>query len=120
LIGGQKHGQAMISDVSAWYMRQVAATNIIEPWPKLGIPILLIYGDSDFETELADHQRIVRVADAAHPNTATLVELSGMSHFLGTAATPQAAYADYGKAIEEYDSQLSDAVTGWLQKLPQP
>jgi pimeloyl-ACP methyl ester carboxylesterase len=104
--------------VSAWYMRQVAALNIIQPWPKLDVPVLLIYGTSDFETELADHERIADVVNAAHPTYATVVPITGMSHFLGQAATPQAAYADYGKAIEPYDSQLSDAVINWLQKPP--
>jgi alpha-beta hydrolase superfamily lysophospholipase len=102
--------------VSAWYMRQVAALNVIEPWTKLDLPVLLIYGTSDFETELADHQRIADVVDAAHSRSATVVPIAGMSHSLGKAATPQAAYADYGKAVEEYDSQLSDAVIDWLQK----
>ncbi|HEY3675246.1 MAG TPA: alpha/beta fold hydrolase, partial [Candidatus Tumulicola sp.] len=102
--------------VSAWYMRQVAALNIIEPWAKLDIPVLLIYGTSDFETELADHERIAEVVNAAHPKSATVVPIDGMSHFLGKAATPQAAYADYGKTIEEYDTALSDAVVGWLPK----
>jgi alpha-beta hydrolase superfamily lysophospholipase len=104
--------------VSAWYMRQVAALNVIEPWPKLDVPVLLIYGSSDFETELADHQRIADVVNAAHPKSSTVVPITGMSHFLGKAATPQAAYADYGKAIEEYDTQLSDTVIGWLPKSP--
>jgi alpha-beta hydrolase superfamily lysophospholipase/predicted aspartyl protease len=105
--------------VSAWYMRQVAGLNVIEPWTKLDLPVLLIYGASDFETELADHQRIADVVDALHPKSATVIPITGMSHFLGRAATPQAAYAHYGKAIEEYDSQLSDAVIGWLQR-PSP
>jgi hypothetical protein len=102
--------------VSAWYMRHVVALNIIAPWMKVDAPVLLVYGTSDFETELEDHQRIQQVVDAAHPHSATLVPIDGMSHFLGKAATPQAAYADYGKAIEEYDDQLSRAVIGWLDK----
>jgi alpha-beta hydrolase superfamily lysophospholipase len=102
--------------VSPWYMRQVVALNIIEPWAKLGIPVLAIYGTSDFETELPDHQRIVDVVNGAHPGSATLVIIDAMSHFLGKAASPVAAMNDYDKrVVEEYDEQLSAAIVAWLR-----
>jgi alpha/beta superfamily hydrolase len=102
--------------VSPWYMRQVVALNIIEPWAKLGIPVLAIYGTSDFETELPDHQRIVDVVNGAHPGSATVVTIDAMSHFLGKAASPVAAMNDYDKrVVEEYDEQLSAAIVAWLR-----
>jgi alpha-beta hydrolase superfamily lysophospholipase len=101
--------------VSQAYIGEVAQLNVIEPWMKLGLPVLAIYGASDFETEIADHQRIVDVVNAGRPGSATLVTIDGMSHLLGKAATPAAAYADYGKRVEEYDSQLSGAVVAWLR-----
>ncbi|HEY2474827.1 MAG TPA: alpha/beta fold hydrolase, partial [Candidatus Cybelea sp.] len=78
-----------IYPASIAYMRQVAQLNIIEPWSQLHVPVLAIYGTSDFETELADHQRIVDVVNAAHAGTATLVVIPAMSHFLGRAASPK-------------------------------
>jgi alpha-beta hydrolase superfamily lysophospholipase len=102
--------------VSQGYISEVAAIDVIEPWMKLGLPVLAIYGTSDFETERADHQRIADVANAGRAGSATVVTIDGMSHFLGKAATPAAAYADYGKRIEEYDSQLSDVVIAWLRE----
>jgi uncharacterized protein len=102
--------------VAQGYISEVAQINAIEPWMKLGLPVLAIYGTSDFETEIADHQRIVDVVNAGRPGSATVVTIDGMSHFLGKAVTPAAAYADYGKRVEEYDSRLSDAVVGWLRE----
>ena len=61
-------------------MLPVAQLNAIEPWAHLEVPVLAIYGTSDFETELADHQRIVDVVNAAHAGTATLVVIPAMSH----------------------------------------
>lgn len=69
----------------AAYVQQVAHLNIIAPWPKLSVPVLAVYGTSDFETELADHQRIVAVVNAAHANSATLTVIPAMSHGLGRA-----------------------------------
>ncbi|HVR47831.1 MAG TPA: alpha/beta fold hydrolase [Candidatus Binatia bacterium] len=101
--------------VTAWYVRQVARSNIVEPWAVLGLPVLAIYGTSDVVTELTDHQRIVDVANAKRPGSATLVTIVGMSHVLGKASSEGAAANDFDKGIiEPYDSALSDAVISWL------
>jgi dienelactone hydrolase len=105
-----------IYPTAAAYVQQVAHLNVIAPWPKLGIPVLAIYGTSDFETELADHQRIVDVVNAAHPKSATLEVIPSMSHGLGRAASPKAAENDdvHG-SIEPYDTDVSSAIVAWLR-----
>jgi alpha-beta hydrolase superfamily lysophospholipase len=100
----------------AAYMQQVAHLNIIEPWTKLNVPVLAVYGLADFETELADHQRIVAVVNAAHAGTATLVIINGMSHGLGHAATPKDALADDNRGtVETFDGDVSAAIVAWLK-----
>ncbi len=107
-----------IYPVSAAYVQEVAHLKIVEPWTKLNVPVLAIYGDSDFETELADHQRIVAVVNAAHSGTATLTVMPAMSHRLGRAATASAAESDDERgALEEYDDDLSAAIVAWLRSL---
>ncbi|MGB9652774.1 MAG: alpha/beta hydrolase, partial [Candidatus Cybelea sp.] len=107
-----------IYPTSAAYVQQVAHLNVIAPWPKLGMPVLAIYGTSDFETELADHQRIVDVVNAAHPNSATLKVIPAMSHGLGRAASPKAAENDYARgSIEPYDTDVSNAIVAWLRSV---
>ncbi|HET6275955.1 MAG TPA: alpha/beta fold hydrolase [Candidatus Cybelea sp.] len=108
-----------IYPVSAAYMQEVAHLNIVEPWTKLNVPVLAIYGNSDFETELADHQRIVAVVNGAHAGTATLTVMPAMSHRLGRAATSNAAESDDERGVlEEYDTDLSAAIVAWLRSLP--
>lgn len=105
-----------IYPASAAYMRQVAQLNVIEPWAQLHVPVLAIYGSSDFETELADHQRIVDVVNAAHAGTATLVVIPAMSHGLGRAATPKVAENDDERGVvEDYDTDVSAAIVAWLR-----
>lgn len=102
--------------VAASYVQQVARLNVIEPWTQLGVPVLAAYGTSDFETELADHQRIVDVVNAAHPHSATLVVIPAMSHRLGRAGSPEAALSDDTRgALEQYDADLSAAIVAWLR-----
>jgi alpha-beta hydrolase superfamily lysophospholipase len=110
-----------IYPVSADYMRQVARINVIEPWAHLGLPVLVVYGTSDFETEQADHERIVAVVNAAHPQTATLQVIPAMSHGLGHAASPKVAETDdETRTAERYDAQVSDIVIAWLRAALRP
>ncbi len=107
-----------IYPVGAPYVRQLAHLNVIEPWMHLTVPVLAVYGTSDFETELADHQRIVDVMNAAHPGSATLVVIPSMSHGLGHAATPKTAETDDNdRAIERYDAEVSAAIVAWLRSI---
>jgi uncharacterized protein len=89
--------------VDAAYMQQVAPLDIIGAWEKVHVPVLAIYGRSDFVTEEADHQRIVDVVNAAHPGSATFVAIDGMDHYLSK-GTPRV-----------YDDDLSVAVVRWLK-----
>ncbi len=105
-----------IYPVSASYVQQVAQLNLIEPWTQLNVPVLAVYGTSDFETELADHQRIIDVVNAVHPRSATLVVIPAMSHGLGRAASPKAAQSDDDRGVvEQYDTDLSAAILAWLR-----
>ena len=108
-----------IYPVTAEYVREVAKLNVIEPWAKLSVPVLAIYGTSDFETELEDHQRIVTVVNASHPGSATLHVIPAMSHGLGHVDSPKAAETDDERGtIEQYDTQVSEIVIAWLRSQP--
>lgn len=103
--------------VDAAYIRQVAALNIIEPWVRLGVPVLAIFGSSDFVTERDDHLRIVAIVNAAHPGAATFHEIAGMDHLLYRAASPKAALDAFASgAARQYDTDLSVVVIAWLKQ----
>jgi uncharacterized protein len=101
---------------SAAYMQQAASFNVAEPWTKLSLPLLVIYGTGDFVTAEADHRRIVDIANAAHPGLATLKLIDGMDHHLDHAGTQQDAWnlRVEQKRVLHYDPQLSAAVAEWL------
>lgn len=103
--------------VDAPYMQQVARVKIIDQWASLDVPVLAIYGDSDFVTEKADHERIVAAVNAHHPGSATFSEIPGMDHLLFTAATPRAAMDLFSSgAARTYDADFSAAVIQWLTR----
>jgi alpha-beta hydrolase superfamily lysophospholipase len=100
------------------YFQQIAAFNMAEPWAKLSIPVLAIYGTSDFITDEADHRRIVDIVNGAHPGTAKLAVIDGMDHYLVPAASQRASLDRVTKpaaaAPAKYDERFSAAIAGWL------
>ncbi|HLX26659.1 MAG TPA: hypothetical protein VKR05_06675, partial [Candidatus Cybelea sp.] len=103
--------------VDAAYIRQVADLNVIEPWTRLGVPVLAIFGSSDFVTERDDHERIVGIVNAAHPGAATFHEIAGMDHLLYRAVSPKAALDAFASgAARQYDTDLSVVVIAWLKQ----
>lgn len=101
--------------VPAAYMQQVAALNIAEPWTKLDVAVLAIYGTSDFVTDESDHRSIVALVNQNHPGTATFVAIEGMDHLLASAPSARASFDNFNRGVPEaYDRALSATVVAWL------
>jgi alpha-beta hydrolase superfamily lysophospholipase len=96
------------------YMQQVAAVNVIGQWARISVPVLAIYGGSDFVTEQPDHERIVAVVNAKHSSTATFVRIGNMDHFLSVEPTAKASYDASSSAPRQYNDRLSAVVVQWL------
>jgi pimeloyl-ACP methyl ester carboxylesterase len=101
--------------VGAAYMQQVAAVNCASLWTRVAIPVLVIYGRSDFVTAESDHQYIVSMVNDAHPGHAKLVVLPRMDHYLAVAASTQDSFRLTNEAAQRsYDGAFSTAVLSWL------
>ena len=104
-----------IYPVGAPYMQEVAALNVIEPWTRLDVPILVIYGTSDYVVAPEDNQRIADVVNQRHSGLATIIAVDHMDHNLQFAATP----ADFSAANDQglkthYQPEFSEAVLKWI------
>ena len=104
--------------VDAWYMRQVVQVPIAANWMRVTVPVLMIYGSSDFITERDDHERIAALINARHSGMATFVPIEGMDHYLAREPTQKASLdaANTG-APRTYDEDLSKAVIDWIKQL---
>ena len=102
--------------VNALYMQQVAALNVAEPWTKLEVPALLVYGTADFVTSKAEHERILSMVNSAHPDAAKLIIVPGMDHHLETMGTQSQAYEYRVVQHKEgpYSVELSINVARWV------
>jgi pimeloyl-ACP methyl ester carboxylesterase len=58
-----------------------------EAWAKVSAPVLILYGAADYAASRDDHPYIRDAVNAAHPGSATYVELEGIGHGFETAAS---------------------------------
>jgi pimeloyl-ACP methyl ester carboxylesterase len=97
------------------YFRELVTLNVAEPWTKLTIPVLAVYGTADFVTDEADHRRIVDIVNGVHPGAATLDVIPGMDHHLVNAGSSKASLERSAKGgPAPYDERFSAAVATWL------
>jgi alpha-beta hydrolase superfamily lysophospholipase len=98
------------------YLQQIAPLTMAEPWAKLSVPVLAIYGSADFVTDEADHRRIVDTVNAAHPGNGTLQVIPGMDHYLTNAGTQRASFDKVRKGgpAQPYDPRFSTTILSWL------
>jgi pimeloyl-ACP methyl ester carboxylesterase len=87
LLAERPAAAAMIKyPASDAYVRQVAALNLPALWAPLDLPVLVIYGSSDFITSEADSQAILVDVNHAHPGRGELRIIDHMDHYLTDAA----------------------------------
>lgn len=98
------------------YMAQLTLINVAALWTELDAPALLIYGDSDFVTDLPDHQRLEALINGAHPGNATLTVLEDIDHFLVRSESQEASMArmQSGEPAGPLDPRLSATVGDWI------
>ncbi|GEM_PF-2869178 len=97
------------------YVQELAPLNIAEPWMKVAVPVLAIYGSGDFITDEADHRRIVDIVNGVHPGSALVDVIPGMDHYLTPAGSPRASFDRVArKGAAPYDIRFSAAVLDWL------
>ena len=107
--------QLSIYPVSASYMRELAELNIGAPWSSLDIPVLAVYGRSDFITDEPDHQRIVDMVNQKHAGTARLTVIDNMDHYLTVVPTQRESLARAEKgAYGVYDHIFSTDIAEWI------
>jgi uncharacterized protein len=97
------------------YMQQWAALNPAEEWKKVDVPVLVVYGTSDFVSTIADDPYMVDVINSFHPGHATLKAIPDMEHDLTKAASMEASLNRPATAPVEFEPAVLDAINAWLQ-----
>ncbi len=101
------------------YMRQLVERNFAEMWKKVTVPVLIIYGSSDFLTSSAEHVYLRDMINSFQNGRAKYVEIPQMDHYFERAATQKESY-DRREAPPqtqpEFAEQSLTEISGWLKQ----
>ena len=102
------------------YMQQWADINPAEEWKKISVPVLVVYGSSDFVSTIADNPYLVDVINSSHPGHATLQAIANMEHGMTKAASMEESISKPANAVNEFEPAVLDAIKTWLQLQSHP
>jgi len=97
------------------YMQQWAAINPAEEWKKIGAPVLIVYGTSDFVSTIADDAYMAEVINSFHPGNATLQMIANMDHAMFKAASMEQSMNWPANMPREFEPAVLDTIKAWLQ-----
>jgi pimeloyl-ACP methyl ester carboxylesterase len=106
---GRLHGRA------AGYWREVQACPVAAPLLALAVPVLAMWGASDWQAQREEHVALVDAINAARPGGARYVEVAGADHDWRAHATPEAAMAARGAG--DFAAGVAAALVGWLAEV---
>lgn len=101
------------------YMRQVATVNIAEKWKPVDVPVLVIYGTSDFQTSADEHRYLTDAINSFHPGRATYVEIPNMDHSFETVASQREGMQRFlaNQPPGEFNAAILGEMQSWLDKI---
>jgi len=97
------------------FMQQWAALDMAAEWKKVAIPVLIVYGTSDFVATAADHPYLAGMIDSFHPHRASLQSIAGMDHTMTRAASMQESFARLPGTRAEFQPAVLETIKTWLQ-----
>ena len=95
------------------YFQQLYDVELAKAWKATNVPVLAIWGASDFLTDGQEHEWLAAAVNSWRPGTARYVRLDGIDHFLRK-AVDQAASMKNGPAGSEYDDRLAETLAAFV------
>lgn len=106
---GKLHGR------TGRYWREVQACPVAGPLLALTVPVLAMWGSSDWQSERDEHVALVGAINAARAGGARFVEVAGADHDWRAHPTPEAAMA--ARWTGDFAAGVADALVAWLAGL---
>ena len=96
------------------YFQQMYDAELVKAWKATSVPLLAIYGASDFLTDGSEHELLVKAVNSWRPGTATYEKLEGIDHWLRKAATQEQSQ-EQGPSGGEYDDRFAERVAAFMK-----
>lgn len=98
------------------FMQQWAALNPAQEWKKVNVPVLVLYGTSDFISTISDDPYLVDIINSFHPGHASIKAVPNMDHYLTRAASMEESMTRPAGVRVEFEPAVLEAIKSWLQQ----
>jgi len=105
----------IMDDRTLEFWREQLTLNLAETYSQIKVPVLIIWGESDFLTQRACHEHIRDVLRAAGNTDVELHVLAGVDHAYARAATPAESYATYQTGSLVENPAAAQLVVEWVR-----
>lgn len=110
------YNNRIMDDRTEEYWRQQLNLNVSEVYSKVTEPVLIIYGLSDYLTQLKCHEHIRDVLIDAGNKDVQLKTFPNLDHGYCYAKDKKTSYQNYQSRSFEYNPVATEAITQWLKK----
>jgi pimeloyl-ACP methyl ester carboxylesterase len=99
------------------YFQDVNDVPLMNAWKKTNVPLLAVWGASDFLTDGSQHEWLAAAVNSWRPGTAKYVKLDGIDHWLFKAASQKASLEREGAGTKpEYDDRIAEVIAAFIQE----
>jgi alpha-beta hydrolase superfamily lysophospholipase len=106
----------IMDDRSVEYWRQQLNLNLSEIYSKITAPVLIVYGNSDFLTQLACHEHIRGVLTAAGNQDVTLAVIPDLDHAYAYAKDKEESFGNYKTSNFRKNPAAVEKIIEWLHE----
>lgn len=103
-FGGGKAGK---------YFQEMYDAETVKAWKAATVPVLSVWGVSDFLTDGHEHELIASAVNSWRPGTATYVKLEGIDHWMRGAADAATSMAQ-GPSGGTYSDALAERIAAFI------
>ena len=104
----------IMDDRTLEFWREQLTLNLADTYSQVKAPVLILWGESDFLTQRACHERIRDVLRAAGNPGVELRTIAGLDHAFARAATPAESHAHYQTGGFVENPAAARAMVEWL------
>ncbi len=94
------------------YFQQMYDAELVKAWKATKVPVLSVYGASDFLTDANEHELLAKAVNSWRPGTATFVQLEGIDHWLRGAANASVSL-EQGPSGGAYNDALVERIVAF-------
>jgi len=99
------------------FFQQLAKKNLAAAWQAYPGSVLSLYGRSDFLSNEADHARIARIVNQAHPGHAVFEPLDGIDHAFRAEPSQAESYSTWAQTGGAFDPAVLNALRTWSEQI---